>query len=81
MSVSRIAEPTDKARSNTRIGFTPLAAGQSATFTGHLTQNQYYDETHNINLTVDAGNEVAETNENDNLHATAPYILVRGDCG
>ena len=70
-----------KGATSTNIGYGPLAADQSQTVVGHLTQSSYYNERHNINLRVDAGNEVAETNENDNLHATEAYILVKGDCG
>ena len=64
----------------TTIAFGPLNPGQSQEVFGHLTVSIYYDELHNINLTLDADNQVAETNENDNRHATAPYILKRGDC-
>ncbi|MCY3781255.1 MAG: hypothetical protein OXG78_13160 [Chloroflexi bacterium] len=68
-------------RVTTGIGITALAAGETRTFTGHLTQVQYYEELHHINLIVDVNNEIAETNENDNQYATAPYILQRGNCG
>ena len=75
------SKPNGDGATRTNIGYGALAAGQSQTVTGHLTQASYYNELHNINLRVDAGNEVTETNENDNLHATAPYMLQRGDCG
>ena len=65
----------------TGIGISPLAVGESRTFTGHLTQSQYFEELHHINVLADVRNEVAETNENDNLYATAPYILQKGSCG
>ena len=68
-------------RVTTIIGGSPLAVGETRTYGGALTQNQYFDELHHINVRVDARNEVAETNENDNLYATAPYILQRGSCG
>ncbi len=68
-------------RVTTGIGITPLAAGETRTFSGHLTQNQYFEELHHINLIADVNNEVAETNENDNRYATAPYILQKGSCG
>lgn len=64
----------------TTIAFGPLNPGQSQEVFGHLTVSIYYEEMHNINLTLDADNQVAETNENDNYHATAPYILKRGSC-
>lgn len=62
------------------IGGTPLAAGEQRTYGGSLMQNQYYEELHHINVFVDVRNEVAETNENDNHYAAAPYILGRGSC-
>ena len=64
----------------TIIGGAPLAAGEQRTFGGNLTQSQYYDELHHVNTTVDVRNEVAETNEGNNIHATAPYSLLRGSC-
>ena len=69
------AQPT-----STDLGFGVLAAGGTQRVFGHLTTSTYYGELHNINLRLDANNQVPESNENDNLHATAPYILVRGDC-
>lgn len=64
----------------THIGFGPLAPGAAQTAFGHLTQWQYYEELHHINLRVDSNSQVPESNENDNLHAAAPYILQRGSC-
>ena len=64
----------------TRIAYGPLAAGQSQTVRGYLTPTVNYNVIHNINLRVDINNQVAETNENDNLAATEPYPLQRGDC-
>ena len=69
------AQPT-----STNIGFGALAAGGTQRVFGHLTTSTYYNERHNINLRLDANNQVPESNENDNLHATAPYILQRGKC-
>lgn len=63
------------------IGGSPLAVGETRTYGGNLTQAQYFDELHHINVIVDARKEVAEANENDNLYATAPYILAKGNCG
>ena len=70
------AQPT-----STEIGFGALAAGaaQEGVF-GHLTTSTYYNELHHINLRLDANNQVPESNENNNLHAAAPYILARGNC-
>ena len=47
---------------------------------GYLTPTVHVDRLHNINFELDYGNRIAETNENDNLHAEAPYILGKGDC-
>ena len=69
------AQPT-----STDLGFGALAAGGTQRVFGHLTTSTYYNERHNINLRLDANNQVPESNENDNLHATAPYILQRGKC-
>ena len=65
---------------STDIAFGALAAGGTQRVFGHLTTSTYYNERHNINLRLDANNQVPESNENDNLHATAPYILQRGNC-
>ncbi len=65
---------------NTIIGIGQIPAGTSKSFVGHITASTYFSELHNINLYLDVNNEVAETNEGDNHHATAPYILVKGDC-
>lgn len=62
------------------IGGSPLAAGETRTYAGHLQTGVYVDELHNINVVVDARNEVGETNEGDNLYATAPYFLQKGNC-
>lgn len=67
-------------RVTTTIAGSPLAVGEVRTYGGHLTQSQYYNETHHINVILDTRNEVTETNENDNRHATAPYILQKGGC-
>ncbi len=64
----------------TFIGLSQLAPGEQRTFGGKLTQAQYYRELHHINMIVDARNEIAETNEGDNRHAAAPYILDKASC-
>ena len=64
----------------THIGFGALGPGASQTAWGEITQVQYYDELHHINLRIDSNNQVPESNENDNRHAAAPYILQRGRC-
>lgn len=77
----RDARQDGQGLATTRIAFGPLAAGQAQPVFGHLTQSQYYAELHNINLYLDITNQVAETNEGDNQHATAPYILAKANCG
>ena len=64
----------------TQIAFGPLAAGASQTVFGHLTMNQYFLEVHHVNLYLDVHGQVAETNENNNHHADAPYVLQRAGC-
>ena len=72
--------PGQPERQRTEIAFGPLAAGASQRVNGFLTPTVHYATAHNINLRLDYQNQVAETNENDNLHAVAPYVLKRGDC-
>ena len=64
----------------THIAFPPINAGGEATAFGHITMNLWWQELHHINLYLDINNQVAETNENDNHSATAPYVLQRGSC-
>ncbi len=71
---------TGEGQATTQIGYPPIPAGQSRTAFGRLTQSQYVEEVHHVNLYVDNGNQVAETNESDNHGATAAYILRRGSC-
>ncbi len=76
----RDSRPDGSGLATTRIGFGALQPGQAQEIFGHLTQAQYYNETHNVNLYLDINNQVAETNEGDNHHADAPYILQRANC-
>lgn len=64
----------------TQIAYGPLAPGHTQEVTGHLTPTLHYDTIHHINLQLDSNNQVAETNEGNNLHAEAPYALGRGSC-
>ena len=64
----------------TRIGFPPVPVGQSRSAFGQITTSQYYKELHHINLYLDVDSQVAETNEGNNHHAEAPYVLRRGNC-
>jgi len=65
----------------TTIAFRQLEAGGSQKVKGKLTQSRYFAELHHITVVLDSANQVAETNENNNLHATSPYILAKGKCG
>ena len=67
-------------RERTNIGFGPLPAGANQQVEGYLTPTVHVGRLHNINFELDYGNQIAETNENDNFHAEAPYILGKGDC-
>ena len=65
---------------STEIAFGPLAPGHSQNVFGHLTASLWYKTKHHINLHLDGHNQVPETNDNDNYHATAPYVLKKGSC-
>jgi len=64
----------------THIAFGPLAVNATQEVFGHLTVSTHFNELHNITLYLDSNNQVTEANENDNIHATAPYILQKGSC-
>lgn len=67
-------------REVTHTPFRQLDPGQSAVSEARITPRVYHSELHHINFYVDYDNRVAETNENDNHSAAAPYILQKGDC-
>lgn len=71
---------TGEGQATTLVGFPPIPAGQSSSAFGRITQNQYVEEVHHVNLQLDINNQVAESNEGDNFGATAAYILGRGGC-
>lgn len=71
---------TGEGQATTQIGYPPIPAGQSRSAFGRITQSQYYEEVHHVNLALDIHNQVTETNESDNYGATAAYILRRGGC-
>lgn len=62
----------------TEIAFGPLNAGAVQEVFGHITPTIHVETTHNINLHLDGHNQVPETNEGNNHHATAPYFLSSG---
>ncbi|MYI42264.1 MAG: hypothetical protein F4063_10220 [Chloroflexi bacterium] len=67
-------------REVTYTPFRQLDPGQSADSEAKITPKVHHSELHHINLNVDYDNRVAETNENDNRAAAAPYILQKGGC-
>ena len=67
-------------REVTYTPFRQLDPGQSAVSEARITPKVYHSELHHINFYVDYDNRVAETNENDNRSAAAPYILQKGRC-
>lgn len=62
----------------TRIAYGALNAGASQTVSGHLTPTVHVETIHHITLHIDFDNRVAEINENNNVSATAPYLLRSG---
>jgi len=64
----------------TRIAFGALAPGQAQTVFGWLSPTIHVETLHHINIYLDVNNQVAETNENNNLRAERPYVLGRGSC-
>ncbi len=60
-------------------GFPVLQPGQSFTGIIPLTVSTFYNEQHNITITIDSLGQVAETNEGDNV-AVHPYVLQQAGC-
>ena len=60
---------------STEIGYVALRPGDAQEVFGHLTVNTYVGEEHNFNLILDGHNTTAESNENNNRYASAPYTL------
>jgi hypothetical protein len=60
-------------------GFPVLNPGQTFRVNMPVTVDTFYDEDHTIVLTIDAQNQIPETNENDNRQ-TITYHLDRGSC-
>ena len=61
-------------------GFPELDANASFVVVATLTINVYYEESHDIVITLDPSGQVTETNEGDNIRSTA-YTLQQGACG
>lgn len=60
-------------------GFPVLQPGETFRVNMPLTVSTWYGESHTITLVIDPGNQVVETNENDN-RATITYTLDRANC-
>lgn len=57
-----------------------LDPGANFVVGGPLTVSTFFNDEHRIVVTIDQGNRVAETNENDNI-LTTTYTLAQGSCG
>jgi hypothetical protein len=57
----------------------PLNPGQSFVSIMYLTVSTFFDEAHSVNISVDSGGQIAETNEGDN-GTSAGYTLAKGGC-
>lgn len=57
-----------------------LQPGEEESLTFELTLTLHYEEDQMMRVTVDSGNHIAETDEQDNIGAR-PFRLARGDCG
>lgn len=57
----------------------PLQPGQTFVSEMYLTVSTFFNETHTVNITVDSGAQIAETNEGDNSTAVQ-YTLAQGGC-
>ena len=66
----------DPPRQNLRI----LQPGEEATLSFELTLTLHYLEDQEMRVTVDSGNHIAETDEQDNV-GSRPFVLQRGECG
>lgn len=58
----------------------PLNPGQSAVAQVFLTVSTNFAEAHNTRITVDPNNQVAESNEGNNIRNEPPYVLATGGC-
>ena len=64
---------------NTAGGFPVLQPGQTYRVNITITVSTWYNEQHNITLTIDPANQIPETNEGDNIR-TVSYTLQKGGC-
>jgi uncharacterized protein YgiM (DUF1202 family) len=56
-----------------------LAPGENYVVAAEMTVSIFFSEEHDIVVTVDSSNQVAETNENNNV-TTRRYVLAQGGC-
>ncbi|MCY3779613.1 MAG: Ig-like domain-containing protein [Chloroflexi bacterium] len=57
-----------------------LEAGEETILEMSITISSHYGQRQQIRLTVDAGNHILETEENDNVGSSAEFELSQGDC-
>jgi len=74
---TRAADGTVQA--TTLGGFPMLMPGQTFRVNMPLTVTTWYNEVHRITLTIDPGNNIPESNEDDNVRVVE-YVLQKGGC-
>ena len=60
-------------------GFPILQPGETFRVDMPLTVSTFYDEQHRLTLTIDPANQIAETQDGDNV-VTVEYVLLKGAC-
>lgn len=66
-------------QAETTGSFPVLQPGETFRVDMPLTVSTYYSETHRLTLTIDAANQIAETQDGDNTQ-TVDFTLLKGDC-
>ncbi|MDQ7034468.1 MAG: CARDB domain-containing protein [Anaerolineae bacterium] len=72
--------PSGSTSGSTIGGFPELDANASFVVVASLTINVFFDETHEVVISVDPSGQVVETNEGDNSRSIT-YTLQQGACG
>lgn len=80
IAVQDVHTATGTIAATTSGGFPILAPGQSFDATIPLTVSTFYNEAHRITLVIDSLNQIAETNEGDNV-VVRDYTLQKAACG
>jgi len=80
ISVQDIHLGTNSVTETTVGGFPVLQPGEVFTAEIPITVGTFFDEEHDIRVTIDSGQQVPELNEGDNV-ATRRYTLEKGSCG